>query len=250
MRIVNTALLLLLLFCCISLQSYCQHGVYDVVYLKNGAQIKGVILEENNANVLIKTLDNKKEIFLKADIDTITTEYNNTKWKSYDSLFNKKHKQYGYVNITDVQFGYGVGNVNWNGIKSNNDDYFVGIRNIHANQFNRRFSLGAGFGYYIYSKVNFVPICIDLRKNIFLENLIITINYNFAYAMGVNVANVYGYTNNFQIGIKNYISRNGSILTNIGYQSYVPIVAYNHSEFVNLLNNRYRFITLSFGFTL
>lgn len=105
----NLATLLVLLAFCASAQA---QSMVDVVYLKNGSIIRGMIIEQvPNESLKIKTRDGSVFVYAITDVEKITKEEdisaNGTSKGRTEQAFT--YVRSGFVNITTVGLGLGVG---------------------------------------------------------------------------------------------------------------------------------------------
>lgn len=122
----------------------------DVVYLKNGSIIRGIIIEQiPNQSLKIQTNDGSLFVYEITDIAKIT--------KEEPIVINNKPKRHaGYKGFFDV--GGGIG------IRDFGDNIFS-ISTSHGYQFSPYFFLGAGIGVEYHTKweATFMPIFADMR---------------------------------------------------------------------------------------
>lgn len=86
----------------------------DVVYLKNGSVIRGMIIEQvPNASLKIQTKDGSVFVYAIAEVERITKEDEKGATGARSTLRSPQPSEYvrsGYVNITSLGIGLGVGN--------------------------------------------------------------------------------------------------------------------------------------------
>lgn len=135
---------------------FTQNNLQDVVYLKNGSVIRGVIIEQIlNKSIKIETADRSVFVYQMDEIEKMTKE---------QRLVNRAHNssglKRGYRGI--VELGYGIS-------ADDNPVDFAKLNIINGYQFNPYFSLGLGTGvrYYYdsYSELTMVPVFADFRVN-------------------------------------------------------------------------------------
>jgi hypothetical protein len=153
----NLALILLVI---ITTVSFGQNSYQDVVYLKNGSIIRGIIIEQiPNKSIKIETADRSVFVFRIDEIEKLTKEP--IQWKSGGS-FRNSDIQSGYKGIAEVGYDIGTGNYGMDRLKL----YF-----INGYQVNPYFSLGCGTGlqYYFDAEAALIPIFADFRVH-FMDN--------------------------------------------------------------------------------
>lgn len=131
-----------------------QNNYLDVVYLKNGNIIRGIIIEQvPNSLIKIQTLDKSVFVFQMAEIEKITKEMNEVK-------IEKKAIKYG------LQPGYkGVFEIGHQ-LSGGLDDR-IKLNIINGYQLNPYFSIGIGTGVRLYylRDLPLIPLFFDLRAN-------------------------------------------------------------------------------------
>ena len=187
--------LLLLFFMLVSVSMYCSAQSYtEVVYLKNGSVIKGVIIEQiPNVSLKIKTGDGSLVICKMEEVDKITKEesYSRDYRKEYNSRKAARNTLKGYKGFID--FGY-IGDVSdYNASK-------VELSTSHGYQFNNYFFVGGGVAvdYYTDADVIAAPIFANFRAN-FINKKVTP----FAdVKMGYSVGDVEGFYTSIGMGVR------------------------------------------------
>lgn len=174
----------------LSTNAYCQNNNFEeVVYLKNGSIIHGIIIEQvPNQSIKIKTNDGNVFVYKVEEIEKITKEEslkengNNTRTNvsdnSIESSSNSKtnFKPY-YSFIAEGGYFIGVGEVNTDQdlvidpfyssysspLKLTNEDGGYSLRTVHAYVVSDNFSIGAGIGFDFYKSMVLMPITLDGR---------------------------------------------------------------------------------------
>lgn len=173
------SLLSLLVF--ISIFVFSQNNFQDVVFLKNGGIIRGLIIEQT-PNVSLKIETSGKNVFVYSidEIEKITKEIVENK-NAKNGLLK------GYKGIAEIAYQMGVGDIKADNFKFNF---------INGYQFNPYFSLGLGVGLRIYDNQNFgnrnninpiiaFPIFADFKIN-FIDNKIspyISVSPGYSHAL-------------------------------------------------------------------
>ena len=221
----------------------------EVVYLKNGGVIRGIIIEQiPNEKLKIQTKDGNVFVFLYTEIEKITKEVDPISSESYKKSKPNLttidgYKSSGYFNATEIVFGFGVGKiepVTGNGSANNeNDNSTIGLRTSHGYQFNPRFSIGMGIGLEVGER-SALPIFMDLRFPFTHKK----VNPTFNLALGL--IGVESYFVNPSFGLKIFLNNrtamnfnigmNSQFITSNGYNSYnyygeAPVYFYNNLYF-------------------
>jgi hypothetical protein len=226
----------------------------DVVYLKNGSIIRGIIIEQvPNQNIKIQTKDRNVFVFKYNEIEKMTKENLPTD-NSYNSPNVTDFKRSGFINLTEINYSDGVGNVKIEDFKFKNNDNSFGFRTVNGYQFNKHFSLGIGIGIDKYKNTTFLPITFDGRATILKGKISPIFTANIGYAFGLNDSKG-GVTFNPQIGIKTYLSKNIAYIFNFGYKLQAQIwdipITDNVGQSLGTLKSKlyYNFISFSTGFS-
>jgi len=137
-----------------------QDNYQDVVYLKNGSVIRGVIVEQvPNESIKIETADKSIFVYAMEDIEKMTKEVKTVSLdpSQGDYMKNSGLKK-GHRGIIEIGYQFGVGNYAEDRIKLNF---------INGGQINPYVFIGGGVGlrYYFDSDVVATPIFIHPRFN-------------------------------------------------------------------------------------
>ena len=246
----NVIFLLVVLFCN---KSYAQNNFEDVIYLKNGSIIRGIIIEQvPNKSFKIQTADRNVFFYKNDEIEKITKENLPVK-NSFVKNFNKitDFKKSGFINLTEVNKYFGIGKVEIGPYSiGDNLQRPYGFKTVNGYQFNEHLSLGIGLGIDKYTSNNFqVPITLDLRATFLKGKISPVFIANIGYSFGLYKYKS-GLVINPQIGIKTYISKNVAYLFNVGCNlwnlQYVgnPYITQN-----NVTTAYFQFVTFSTGFS-
>lgn len=200
--------LLILIF--ITISSIAQTNYQDVVYLKNGSIIRGIIIEQIiNKSIKIETADKNVFVFTLDEIEKITKEQVKTnEEKSQSNSGDNKG------NITTIDFGYQIG-VGQYGI----DRLRLNITNAY--QFNSYFSLGGGIGLRYYSdyEASLVPIFLNLKTNLTEANVKPYIQVLAGYSFDAsNDWNGVGLLINPELGLSFKTGKKTNINLGVGYE--------------------------------
>lgn len=232
-------ILILTLILGVSQLSFSQEFLQEVVYLKNGSIIRGVIIEQvPNESLKIKTSDGSIFVYTIPEIQKITKEEpiqpNFKRRKTFNGFADNTKGYKGFVNLT---VGGGLGDYG---------DNNIGLSTSHGYQFNPYIYLGAGVGlsYYFDYETTFVPIFLDFKANL-MDGKIIP----FAGAkLGYSVFDGTGFYFNPTVGVKFAKSFNVSLgytvqMTEMYYYDYNGGYSNSYYDNVNIGG-----LSLSFGF--
>lgn len=202
--------LTLVLFVLIANFSFGQSNYQDVVYLKNGSIIRGVIIEQvPNKSIKIETADRNVFVYQMDEIEKMTKEPNNG--KSLSTLKSTGLKS-GYKGIVELGYQVGIGDFGLDRLK---------INIINGYQFNPYFSLGIGTGMRYYFDVDglLIPVFADFRAN-FTDN---KFSPYFSLGIGYSFDATYdfegvGFLLNPTLGLSIQISDKSAINVGLGYE--------------------------------
>ena len=173
--------LLLLLTLLLSISTYVAAQNYtEVVYLKNGSVIKGVIIEQvPNVSLKIKTGDGSLIICQMNEVEKIIKEerYTRDYRTDIDNRKAARNTLKGYKGFVD--FGYIVD-------LSDYDANKVEISTSHGYQFNNYFYLGGGVAADFYTDADLiaVPIFVDFRANFINKKVTPFADIKTGYSVG------------------------------------------------------------------
>ena len=99
--------IVIIIFIAISSFAFAQNNYQDVVYLKNGSIIRGVIIEQvPNKSIKIETSDMSVFVYQMDDIEKFTKEPIKAKIKNSNNSFEFKS---GYQEIVEMGAAIGIG---------------------------------------------------------------------------------------------------------------------------------------------
>jgi hypothetical protein len=152
-----------------------QNNYQDVVYLKNGSIIRGIIVEQvPNQSIKIETADKSIFVYPIDDIQKMTKEEKPMVKNNYQiSAQDNEGLRTGYRGITEVGYQFGLGTYGLDRLKFNM---------INGGQFSPFFYLGGGVGlrYYFDDDVALIPVFVHARTNIMDKK----ISPYFAFSIG------------------------------------------------------------------
>jgi hypothetical protein len=203
---------------------------HEIIYLKNGTIVKGIILEHlSNKSIKVKTEEKGEVIYKEDEVDHIVKEF-------YDI------RRKGYFNLTEITVGIGK------------TDASIGISTVNGFIIKPHISLGVGAAYdYYMTAGSMVPIFADLRITFHDRRFTPFIYGDAGYSFGVTSNNndqlKGGLYLNPGIGLKSYISKKSALLISIGarvqglqYQIIDPVYMTNTQ-----VNNYYTMFVLRAG---
>lgn len=149
------ALFVLVLVCAVALA---QESYQEVVYLKNGSIIRGMIIEQiPNKTIKIQTADRSVFVYQMDEVEKITKELNQAQIPARKV---KDRSSRGYMLLVENSAGFGTGTYGMNMEK---------ISVINGYRFNPYISLGGGtglrFGSNDYFDNVYLPLFADFRVN-------------------------------------------------------------------------------------
>jgi hypothetical protein len=158
---------------------YAQTDYQDVIYLKNGGIIRGMIIEQiPNKTLKIETVDRNVFVFQIDEIEKITREPTVNR-SSSGSGANKEFLSPGYQGTIELGYAIGVG-------KTELD--FLKLNVINGYRANSHFFIGFGTGFRHYSGLNsfFIPLFIDFRANFSSNSTSPYIAFNLGYSLNAS----------------------------------------------------------------
>lgn len=161
----------LIVFTLITTFMIAQNNYQDVVYLKNGSIIRGVIIEQvPNASIKIETSDRSIFVYQMDEIEKITKEEKAIVKKTVDPAPAQEGEglQSGYRGITEFGYQFGLGDYGMDRLK---------INIINGGQISPYFFIGGGTGirYYFdndyfgddyFDDAVLIPVFVHARANI------------------------------------------------------------------------------------
>jgi hypothetical protein len=169
----------------------------EIIYLKNGTIIKGIILEHlADKSIRVKTTDQSEVIYKAEEVDHIVKEF-------YDI------RQKGYFNLTEMSFAVGK------------TDASMGISTVNGYIIKPHFSLGLGVAYdYYVTAGSLLPVFADVRITFHDKRFTPFIYGDGGYSFGITSNNndqlKGGVFLNPGIGIKSYISKRSALIISAG----------------------------------
>jgi hypothetical protein len=172
--------LLLLFTIALLFQLNAQEKQDDVVYLKNGTFLRGIIVGEITGNSLKIKLGSR---------DTLEVPMNDVKEIKKEPVpepdgYEDGVKAWGYTNITELTFGSGYSEGVNRKVDPNQDQVSVQISTMNGFTLTQYIQLGIGVGLDFWKNRGFLPIYLDLRANLFKSVASPFLYINVGYAPG------------------------------------------------------------------
>jgi hypothetical protein len=218
-------ILSLFLFALITTLSSAQSNYQDVVYLKNGSVIRGIIIEQvPNKSIKIETSDGSVFFYQLDEIEKLTKEA--IQRKTWLALSNSG-LQPGYRGIVELGYRSGIGYSGMDGFKLNI---------INGYQVNPYFFLGFGTGirYYSDAQASAIPLFADLRAN-FMDNKIspyLSLGVGYSFDPTNEFEGIFGFLLNPNLGVSFKVSDKSAMNVGIGYEmQQIKVYDYFYGEY-------------------
>ncbi len=248
-----------------------QTNYEDVLYLKNGSIIHGVIIEQvPNESIKIKTKDNNVFVYKMDEVLKIAKEELPAVHQGREPLSKDNVKKSGYINILEFTFARDVLNNSSNaaltGNSSSGAQPSIGVQDINGYLINPHVSIGFGMGLHVYTDIILAPFFADVRYNLF-NNLAtpfasMGIGYSFSakeiYGINQGSKDYFGgVLANPAIGIKFFTRRSKGLTFSLGYR-YQQARIYTHNYIFSNSTHYYTdgyqnqvlgYLNLKFGFS-
>lgn len=171
---------------------FAQDRYDDVVYLKNGGIIRGMIIEQvPNESLKIQTHVRNVFVYRMDEIQKITkeisTEPGYADRRRREKLTRDNIKQKGYLNILEITFGRDIlDNHTTDVIDYYNGGFTpsIGVQDVNGYLFNPYVSAGIGMGIHTYSELTFIPLFADVRYNFLPGPVTPTVSLGVGYSFG------------------------------------------------------------------
>jgi hypothetical protein len=234
--------ILIFLFAFYATHSFSQNNYQDVVYLKNGGVIHGVIIEQvPNKSVKIQTTDKNVFVYQFDEIEKLTRE----PFKSNSGFYGTNSGLVsGYRGISEIGYQFGVGTYGLDRLKLNI---------VNGYQFNPYLAIGFGTGlrYYFENRAALIPVFCDFRVN-FKDKIVspyLSVGAGYTFD-ATNSFEEVGFLFNPALGISFKVAENSAMNIGIGYEmqnmifekfhdymSYIDYYNYYHKYYQNFLSN-------------
>ena len=232
----------IILFLGISMLAIAQQNYQDVVYLKNGSIIRGIIIEQiPNTSIKIETADKSVFVYQMSDIEKFTKEpyYKPDERIPEDNTGVKK----GYYGA--IEFGPGYTFNYLNGILTGRLNIINGYR------INPHFAVGGGFGLRAYTENGLMfPFFVDLRTNFLNKKTSPFLSLGIGYAFFAKDDMKGGLLINPIFGVSTKIKNRSSIYVGFSYEAqglkhYDYYYDYNYYYYYNYPGTRKEVIDYS-----
>ena len=195
---------LLFTLSCSSLSA--QVDYHDVVYLKNGSIIHGIIIEQApNKYIKIKTTDNNVWVFQMEEIEKITKELN----ENY-KFGRSSSKRKGYFNYERL------------GILTGQGETIFAVGSINGVKMGNHFAMGFGVEYNNYPNATVMPLFLDLRVNYLSSSItpisFVDIGYSLGWIKGMSGTNGNGFFLNIGSGVEFQLNNNVSMHLDLSWR--------------------------------
>lgn len=159
----------------------------EVVYLKNGSIIKGIIVEQvPNISLKIQTADGSLFVYKMSEVEKVTKEVVEARRLNQ---FNKKSAK-GYKGFVETGYSLGIGDYSYNRFE---------LSTSHGYKFNSYLFLGAGVGLCAYETDDIaIPFFADFRVNFSKDKITPIGGIKLGYSLG-DFEGVYG---SIDIGVR------------------------------------------------
>ena len=184
----------------------------DVVYLKNGSVIHGMIIEQvPNRSIKIQTTDRNVFVYNMDEVEKITKEavLNSDRGQGQAGATGS-FKEKGYLNITEVSLGVGLGQAS--------EDLSYGIQTVNGVLINPNFSLGLGIGVDKYKFATFVPIFADIRAYFLRSDVTPYFVGAIGYSLSFDSGSKGGLFVNPSLGVRFTVSPKAALDFSLGYR--------------------------------
>ncbi len=185
-------------------------SMQEVVYLKNGSIVRGVIIEQVPSKSLkIQTADGSIFAYQMNDVEKIVKEEGNVKWRRTNQKTIRNHvnegRQAGYRGFFDFGYCIGVGD----------GEGRLEIATSHGYQFNPYFfaGVGMGFNWYHDSEVFGLPIYAHFRSEFSPRK----ISPFFDLKIGYSVLDAEGFHMNPSVGCRFAVGEKTGVSLSLGY---------------------------------
>ena len=222
--------------------SFSQNDMKEVVYLKNGSIIKGIIIEQiPNKSLKIETSDGSIFVCNYRDVEKITKERMQSSSRQPGSRMAGSGNELapkGYKGFIDLGYTAAVG------------DYGLGrveLTTSHGYQFNPYLFVGAGTGFQYYHEAETftMPIFADIRAN-FMRGPIVPFigfkaGYTFALSEGAGGLGCYFAPS---VGVKYVVSPSVALNFTLGYSA--QIINYDYYDYYTTYSDHVTVSGISF----
>jgi hypothetical protein len=216
----------------------------DVIFLKNGSIIRGVIIEQvPNVSIKIETADRNVFVYQMNEIEKLTKERRKGFRSNNNNDFDEYDEELGYKGIVGFGYAFGVGDWGMDRFK---------LQFINSWQLNPYFALGFGTGvhYYLDAEAALIPLFADFRSS-FLPGKVspyvsLGLGYSFDASDGFEGV---GFLLNLTAGVNIKTSPKNSIHIGLGYEMQKMPFYYDSYYYYDEFTENSGAISLNFGFS-
>lgn len=200
-----SALVLLML---VTVLTFAQNNDQDVVYLKNGGIIRGVITEQGDQSLKIETIGRNVFVYQLNEIEKLSKE----PWQD---------ERTGSVNSPDINGPHRIAEV---GYQMGVGDYAMDrwkMNFIYGYQFNSTFSIGLGTGlrYYFEEETALIPVFTDIRTTLMDRKVSPYLSLAAGYSFDLtNDPDGAGFLFNPALGVRFMASETVAVHVGLGYE--------------------------------
>ncbi|ADB41284.1 hypothetical protein [Spirosoma linguale] len=228
--------LLTFLFFFLCFQALAQSNLQDVIYLKNGSVIRGLVIEQvPNISIKLRTSDGSVFVYKITEVEKITKEE-----KISTRSNNYEFKKSGYVNIAEIGYAPGL---------SNSEGAFI-LSDVNGYMINESFSAGIGAGISVFNSATFIPIYADFRAYLGDKiSIMIVGDIGYGFQSGNAYTKLNGLFVNPAIGIRTSITQKNVIMFSLGYMKQFVSAKVNLLGYTYSYNDSTNNLSLKFGIT-
>lgn len=240
---------LLIWLCCIAAAVQAQN-YQDVVYLKNGGIIRGVIVEQQpNVLLKVKTGDGNLFVFQMAEVEKMTKEeIVGRRYRNSDAFQNDSPRPYKKKTYTDDMRGYcgfvEVGTIV--NFRASGVDIAKGgfsVNTSHGYRFNPYLFLGGGLALDYHSAGGrlFIPVFVDFRTDFLDRNISPVFDVKVGYALGLKASETVnpGVYFNPSFGVRFMFDQRVSLAVTVGYNMQQQV--YEEEYYESYSNGSYHY---------
>jgi hypothetical protein len=230
----------------------------EVVYLKNGSIIHGLIIEQvPNVSVKIKTRDGNVFVYKMDEIEKITKEIPES---SNQSFSNYNTARNGFFNLWRMGI-MTAGSISAEGGSGSFDESVFAIGSIAGSRMSDIFRLGFGIEYNNYPNGTTAPLFLDFRLNILQNNItpifFIDAGYSLAWIKNMDGMNGDGAFINIGTGVEFALPNSTALFLELSYRKqWSEIIinqygynGYNYYSYTDNIKASYNFLALMLGYT-
>ena len=209
-----------MLFMVLSTVLFAQQNYQDVVYLKNGSVIRGMIIEQiPNQSIKIETMDKSIFVYKLEEVEKMTKEEKKSKAK-----YVAEPVETGYQAIIELGYGLKVGSYGLDVLKLNV---------INGYRINNNFAVGIGTGIRHYTEegesATFIPIFADFRGYLPMNKIApyVALGIGYSFSPSHSFRGV-GVIVNPSVGVGFKMQNNRVLHVGLGYEMQKAELSYDY----------------------